>query len=92
MNIQNIEDKLAINKYDIDRDVHITINEDTCKQCQHHSCLYICPAGCYTLMHERINFSFEGCLECGSCRIACDKGAINWTLPRPGFGISYEYG
>lgn len=88
----NIEDKLSVNKYDVDKDVHITLNEDICNRCIEHPCLFVCPAGCYKLMNERINFSFEGCLECGSCRIACCEGAINWTLPRPGFGISYEYG
>ena len=92
MSTVTIEDKLAVNKYDIDRDVHITINEDICKQCEGHPCLFVCPAGCYKLLHDRIAFSFEGCLECGSCRISCGKGAINWALPRPGFGISYEYG
>ena len=87
-----IEDKLAVNKYDIDRDVHITINEDTCEACEGHPCFFICPADCYKLVRGRISFSYEGCLECGSCRIVCDKGAINWTLPRSGFGICYEYG
>jgi ferredoxin like protein len=37
-------------------------------------------------------FSFEGCLECGSCRMICDRGAIDWTLPRGGFGVCYEFG
>jgi ferredoxin like protein len=92
MNPISIEDKLAVNKYDVDREVHIRIRDDICLACHEHPCLYICPADCFKLNWERITFSYEGCLECGSCRILCDQGAIDWTLPRPGFGICYEYG
>ncbi|MEA3441934.1 MAG: ferredoxin family protein [Chloroflexota bacterium] len=92
MSTISIEDKLSVNKFDIDKDVHIKINEDICKSCQEHVCLYVCPANCYKLSEGHITFSYEGCLECGSCHIACDKGAIDWTLPRPGFGICYQYG
>jgi ferredoxin like protein len=87
-----IEDKLAVNKYDIDRESHVRINEETCRSCIDQSCIYICPAGCFKTVEEKIMFSFEGCLECGSCRIACEKEAVEWTLPRPGFGICYQYG
>ncbi len=92
MNPTSIEDKLAVNKYDVDQDVHITINETICKLCQSHYCLYACPADCYQLTDEHITFSYEGCLECGSCRIACNLEAIEWNLPRGGFGVCYEYG
>jgi ferredoxin like protein len=92
MNTISIEDKLAVNKYDIDRDVHISIKKDICQACDGHYCLYACPADCFKLVEGHITFSYEGCLECGSCRIVCDKEAIEWILPRPGFGICYEYG
>jgi len=88
----SIEDKLAVNKYDIDREVHISLHEDICKKCDTHYCLYVCPASCFKLMEEHITFSYKGCLECGSCQIVCDKGAVEWTLPRAGFGICYQYG
>jgi len=92
MNQPSIEDKLAVNKYDIDQDVHITVNEDVCSQCEDRYCVYACPADCYKLRDNRVTFSYEGCLECGSCHIVCDKGAVVWTLPRGGFGICFEYG
>jgi len=88
----SIEDKLAVNKYDVDKDVHIKVNEDICKVCENRPCLYVCPAECYKLREGHVTFSYEGCLECGSCRIICDKGAIEWTLPRAGFGVCFEYG
>lgn len=92
MNFVKVEDKLAVNKYDIDKDVHIRVNEEICSRCEDRHCLYVCPADCYKLREERITFSHEGCLECGSCHIVCDQGAIEWTLPRGGFGICLEYG
>jgi ferredoxin like protein len=87
-----IEEKLAVNKYDIDRESHVKINEEECRSCTDRRCLWACPAGCFNLVEDKLMFSFEGCLECGSCRIVCEKGAIDWTLPRAGFGICYQYG
>ncbi len=87
-----IEEKLALNKFDVDQEAHIKLKEEICQKCEWRICLYICPAECYTLREDKISFDYEGCLECGSCQIACDKGAIEWSYPRGGFGISYEYG
>lgn len=88
-----VEDKLALNKFDIDREIHIRVDESKCKSCDLKPCIYACPAECYTIRGEgNVTFSYEGCLECGSCRFSCDKGAIDWVNPRGGFGICYQYG
>ncbi|MBN2282577.1 MAG: 4Fe-4S dicluster domain-containing protein [Deltaproteobacteria bacterium] len=87
-----VEDKLALNKFDVDRDVHITVNDVVCVECELKPCVSVCPAECYVIRENHMTFSYEGCLECGSCRIACPKGAIDWVYPRGGFGICYQYG
>jgi ferredoxin like protein len=92
MNPSSIEDKLAVNKFDIDKERHIRIKEDFCDECEGYPCIYACPAGCFKLGEGHITFSYEGCLECGSCWIVCDKEAVEWTLPRAGFGICYQFG
>lgn len=92
MKTVSIEEKLAVNKYDIDKEVHIRIKEDICKSCHEYPCVYTCPADCFKLREGNLTFSYEGCLECGSCRIICEEGAIDWALPRGGFGICYQYG
>ncbi len=92
MKRRTIEEKLSVNKYDIDEEVHIRIHEDICKKCEKQPCVSICPAQCFKLKGDHITFSFEGCLECGSCRVVCEEGAIDWTLPRGGLGICYQYG
>ena len=33
---------------------------------------------------------YENCMECGACRIACPKGAINWNYPNDNCGIIYK--
>lgn len=88
----NMEEKLAVNKFDIDEEVHIRINQEICDRCDNHACVFTCPSDCFKLAQEHLTFSFEGCLECGTCRIVCEEGAIEWTLPRGGLGICYQYG
>jgi len=92
MNPVTIVDKLALNKYDVDKEAHAHLKEEICQECQVRSCLYICPAECYKLREGKVTYAYEGCLECGSCQISCDKAAIVWSHPRGGFGVSFEYG
>jgi len=88
-----VEDKLALNKFNIDREVHIRVEEGKCGGCDFKPCIYACPAECYVLHPDgHVTFSYEGCLECGSCRFSCEKGAIDWVNPRGGFGVCYQYG
>jgi ferredoxin like protein len=78
--------------YGIDSVPHIIVNHDICKECSHRACTYICPARCYTwnATKERVDFAYEACLECGTCLIICDKGALTWNYPRGGFGVRYR--
>ena len=87
-----VEEKLALNKFDVDKEVHMTVCEEICSDCDMRACIYACPADCFLLRDDHVIFSYEGCLECGSCRITCSKGAIVWVYPRGGFGICYQYG
>ena len=87
-----VEEKLALNKYDWDSEAHIIVNKEVCAECDLKPCIHGCPAECFVLREEHVSFAHEGCLECGSCRIICPKGAIQWAYPRGGFGICYQYG
>lgn len=87
-----IEERLALNKYDVDQQAHIRLKEEICRECQQRVCLFICPAECYKIKEDKVVFDHGGCLECGGCRIACSMEAIEWSYPRGGFGVSYEYG
>ncbi len=87
----NIDDKLALNLFHVDKDPHITVDQKICHDCPHKICTYVCPVANYKLENDNLIFSWEGCLECGTCRIVCDQGAVEWDYPRRGYGISYRF-
>jgi len=78
--------------YQMDQESHITVDREVCQQCTHKACTFACPARCYGWNEEkeRINFAYEACLECGTCLIICDRGALKWNYPRGGFGVRFR--
>lgn len=90
-----IEDKLSKTRFNIDINAHIVIDASRCKICVDKPCLYVCPVKNYVPKEEdeeTVLFSWQGCLECGACRVICPKGAIDWKYPRGGFGVCFRYG
>ena len=91
MSGNKLDDKLATVKFNIDKNPHITIRLEACAACAKKPCL-ICPAECYTLDDNRLVFSHEGCLECGTCRAVCPFGAVEWSYPENGRGVAFLFG
>jgi len=87
-----VDDALNANVWDVDSKPHIIVDYEKCKRCEPRPCVKLCPGGCYTLVGEEILFSYEGCLECGTCRIICLEEAITWNYPLSGRGIQYRFG
>ena len=71
---------------------HIKIDELLCKRCAKRVCTYICPAEAFVWdqAESRIEVRYENCLECGTCWVACEMQAIEWSYPAWGAGISYK--
>ena len=90
----NIENKLFLNRFNVDNNhPHLCINDKAkCEQCIEKSCVAVCPVKNYKKINGTVELSWEGCLECGSCRIACRKGVIDWQYPQGGFGVTYRFG
>ena len=90
----DIEAKLGLNVFKIDTEPHIVINQAVCQaKCQACYCLHVCPANLYTLDKQgEVQVDYEGCLECGTCFIACPHDALTWHYTRPGFGVQYRFG
>ena len=89
-----IEDKLFLDRFQVDAESHLKIlNQDVCAEdCSEQPCLYFCPARVYTVAEGTIHVAYEGCLECGSCRIACPHLNIEWRFPRGGYGVRHKFG
>jgi ferredoxin like protein len=89
-----VEDKLFLDRFRVDEESHLVLEDpERCAQeCQEQPCLYLCPANVYRLEEGRMTVNYEGCLECGSCRIACPHLNIRWRFPRGGYGISHKFG
>jgi ferredoxin like protein len=88
----NIENLNQMTRFDADSEPHIVINREICRNCQQKECLLACPAKCYTYSETsgRVDVVYENCLECGTCLLICEKGAIDWSYPRGGYGVYYR--
>jgi ferredoxin like protein len=90
----SIPEKTARNKYELDEKPHIRVDSSgVCASCAKKPCTTVCPAGVYTYdaANGAINVDHAGCLECGTCVVACVLGGLTWEYPVGGFGILYRY-
>lgn len=86
-----IDDKLFLNSYNVDTESHLAMKElSVCENCEKNICLKICPAHVYEIKDHKITISYEGCLECGACRISCPHDNIDWKCPKGGFGVQFR--
>ena len=92
----SLEDKLYRTRFEPDPDnPHIEVDQGLCKGCEERPCLFMCPAKVYKTNPNDpslISIFHENCLECGTCRKVCPKGAIRWRFPDGGMGVKYRFG
>jgi ferredoxin like protein len=89
------EEKLALDAFKTDTESHIRIDQHLCRErCKVRYCTFVCPGHLYSLNEEtnEMTVEYAGCLECGTCKVACREGAITWVYPRGEFGVQYRYG
>jgi ferredoxin like protein len=90
-----VDEKLAVDAFKPDAESHILIDEQVCRaHCTERYCIRACPASLYEWNEEadRMLVEFAGCLECGTCLVACRHDALSWRFPRGGWGVQYRYG
>ena len=91
-----IQDKLYLNRFNADKQSHLfIIDPQVClTQCPEQYCTKFCPAHVYEWDPEaqKILVGYEGCVECGTCRIGCPFRNIKWLNPRGGYGVQYRQG
>ena len=90
----DVSEALAVNKYEVDEgNPHIELAEELDDE-EFLKLVKLCPAGLYKI-DEAGNKSFDwaGCLECGTCRIACGDTIVEkWNNPGPMMGVEYRVG
>jgi ferredoxin like protein len=88
----NIENLTQLTQFQVDGESHILVNKEICRTCDHHACARACPANCYTYDEKTglLSVVYETCLECGTCSVVCDKGAVDWSYPRGGYGVCFR--
>lgn len=86
--------KLFRNKWvTAEGDPHLIVDNEICKTCPGQWCLYVCPSQRYSRDTDGlIHVDYEGCFECGTCRVACLPGGIYWKYPIGGHGVCYREG
>lgn len=92
---RRIEAKLYLDRFRVDGEAHIRIiDQAVCRECPEKWCNYFCPAAVYEYdaADDRNLVGWEGCVECGTCRIGCPYRNIDWRYPRGGFGIQHKFG
>jgi ferredoxin like protein len=89
-----IEEKIALDAIKNDKESHITLDLERCRRCKERWCIAVCPGHLYSVNDETgdVVIEYAGCLECGTCKIACTYGSISWDYPKGAFGVQYRYG
>lgn len=89
-----IDKKLYTLKYCPDNQSHLIPKQTDCKTCKSKNCTYICPAHVYEWDEETetLVINYENCLECGACRIACEKKSLGWQYPKGTKGVTFKQG
>ena len=90
----NIDEYLATNKYEVDEaSAHIEVDLEGSDE-EFEKLIMVCPAALYKRDEiGKKSFDYAGCLECGTCRVACgDTIVTKWKNPQPTKGIEYRFG
>ena len=90
----NVDEHLSLNKYEVDEEnAHIELVDDP-DDAEFDKLIRVCPAALYKRDEDGVkSFDYAGCLECGTCRIACGGTIIKkWANPQPTMGVEYRFG
>ncbi len=89
----NIKAKLGLDVFKPDKEPHITIKEGMTRDQRLKKAVIICPAGLYSENAEgEVELTIDGCLECGTCLVACGSEVLEWHYPNGGAGVQFRFG
>jgi ferredoxin like protein len=89
----NLKAKLGLNVFKENEHFHIEINPGMENDPRLLYGVLTCPAGLYSVNAEgKVELSVDGCLECGTCKIACGDEVLSWRYPDGASGVQYRFG
>lgn len=88
----SFEDRMATVEFRVGSRPHIVVDSSVCRSCTTKACVVCCPANLFVPRTDGgILFNYEQCFECGTCYLVCNEaGAITWTYPDGGHGVTFR--
>ncbi|MCU0554838.1 MAG: 4Fe-4S dicluster domain-containing protein [Syntrophales bacterium] len=91
--MSDLKAKLGRNVFKPLAAAHIRIKQGMERDPRLKAAVRACPAGLYAEGADGVfTLTIDGCLECGTCRIACGTGVIEWGYPEGGAGVQFRFG
>lgn len=88
-----LKEKLGANAFKDVGDFHIHMKDNAANDERMLRAILVCPAGLYRLDDAgKVTVSEDGCLECGTCKIACGEDVLEWRYPDAKCGVQYRFG
>ncbi len=91
--MSGLKAKLGLDVFKPDSEPHIRIKPGMEKDPRLKRAVLVCPAGLYKENADgAVEMTTDGCLECGTCRIACGTEVLEWNYPSGGTGVQFRFG
>lgn len=91
--VMGLKAKLGLDVFKEDKEFHIKIKEGKEKDTRLRKAMLVCPAGLYSENENgEVIISVDGCLECGTCLLACGPEVLEWNYPSGGAGVQFRFG
>ncbi len=91
--VLGLKAKLGLDVFKEDHEFHIKIVDGREKDPRLQKAILVCPAGLYSENEKgEVVISVDGCLECGTCLIACGEDLLEWHYPSGGSGVQFRFG
>lgn len=91
--VMGLKTKLGLDVFKHGSQPHICIKPGMEKDPRLKRAVLVCPAGLYSEnANGEVQLSIDGCLECGTCRVACGTEVLDWSYPEGGAGVQFRFG
>lgn len=85
--------KLGLNVFKPGKEPHIKIRPGREGDPRLGPAVRLCPAGCYSGNEKgEVALNIDGCVECGTCLVACGPEVLDWSYPEAGIGVQFRFG